>query len=311
MVTPPTLLIGDSTIRDVESVDKDGLEVNINGGAKTGHIKNLLAKMDEHSYGDIIVHVGTNDCSTKYPLENIMDNMAAIVDLAKHVSVTGHVTLSGACPRTDKPPAADKGVLFNEKVKQLAEDTGCVYVPHTDNFTCKNGEVNDELLLIDGLHLSALGTQRLLKNLKIDGKATCKRSKREQSAPAQYNTAWTQSSRRRDSDVRAPQSRFTGHRAAGTANATAGAPRRHDSGAGRAGHTGAHFYPGRSTHTNNVSPSRPHGSQRDYRGTSYDYCDFCGETNHVTSSCKYKQPIKCYDCSKYGHKSKFCHEYRH
>ena len=165
--TLPALLIGDSTIRDVASSDSNVLDVNINGGAKTGHIKNLLQNMSKDSFGDVLVHVGTNDCSTKFPLDNIMDNMTAIVDLAKHVSATGHITLSSACPRTDKPAAAEKGRTFNEKLQQLAADTGCVYVSHADNFTCKNGDVNDELLSLDGLHLSVLGTQRLLKKLAV------------------------------------------------------------------------------------------------------------------------------------------------
>ena len=72
--------------------------------------------------------------------------------------------------RTDLVKAA-KVKEVNTRLKQLAESTGCIYIQHNDNFLFHNGEVNDDLLSIDGLHLSALGTTRLIKNLGLSAVA--------------------------------------------------------------------------------------------------------------------------------------------
>ena len=57
-------------------------------------------------------------------------------------------------------------------MKSIAEETGCLFVNNQDNFLCRNGDINEELLSIDGLHLSKLGTERLINNLKL-AKRTC------------------------------------------------------------------------------------------------------------------------------------------
>ena len=84
--------------------------------------------MKEDSYGDVLVHVGTNDCLTKFPVEKICENLKDIVTQAKRVSRTGCVTLSSITPRTDNPSAAAKGSKVNEGMKRVAEETLCVFV---------------------------------------------------------------------------------------------------------------------------------------------------------------------------------------
>ena len=162
----PTLLIGASTIRDIACTDQNGLYIISRGGAKTGDILKCLKEMKDSSYGDVIVHVGTNDCSTKFPVEKICENLTNIVTQAKRVSRTGCVTLSSITPRIDNPSAAAKSGEVNDGMKRVAEESGCVFANNQDNFLCRNGEINKELLLLDGLHLSKLGTERLIKQLK-------------------------------------------------------------------------------------------------------------------------------------------------
>ena len=35
-------------------------------------------------------------------------------------------------------------------------------------------------------------------------------------------------------------------------------------------------------------------------------CWFCGETNHVSTTCRFGGPINCHTCGISGHKKKFC-----
>ena len=98
---PPRLIIGDSTIRDVVSTDSSCLLVNSKGGAKTGDILSILKKTKSSTHSDIIIHVGTNDTATEFPTEKITEDLSQIMDVAKDKSATGHIVISGICPRTD------------------------------------------------------------------------------------------------------------------------------------------------------------------------------------------------------------------
>ena len=41
--------------------------------------------------------------------------------------------------------------------------------------------------------------------------------------------------------------------------------------------------------------------------TNTSSCDFCGESNHTTKSCKHGKPIHCHGCGQSGHKAKLCY----
>ena len=163
----PTLLIGDSTIRDVIAKEKDTIRITARGGGKTNDILSMLKKMTTKSFADVIVHVGTNDTSTKFPTDKIIENMSQIMDTAKHISVTGHVTISGICPRTDNSDAALKGNDVCDRVQQICADKGCIFVDHRDTFLTRNGDTIEELLLIDGLHLSSPGTKKTASESEV------------------------------------------------------------------------------------------------------------------------------------------------
>ena len=87
----PNLLIGDSIIRDVACTDPKALHIVSRGGAKTGDILQSLRKMKTDSFGDVILHVGTNDCSTKFPVEKIGNNICDFEGIRQYDSSdTGH-----------------------------------------------------------------------------------------------------------------------------------------------------------------------------------------------------------------------------
>ena len=150
----PNLLIGASSIRYIIS----------RGGAKTGDVLKILKETNTDAYADVTIHVGTNDCATKFPVEKIADNISELSDQAKRVSRSGCVAFSSITPRIDNVAAAEKGLVVNEKMKSIAGETGCLFVNNQDNFLCRNGDMNEELLSIDGLHLSKLGTERIIKS---------------------------------------------------------------------------------------------------------------------------------------------------
>ena len=105
----PDLLIRSSINRDVVSDDDNKLLVKSHGGAKTHDILKMLTKMKSDEYGDIYIHIASNDCATKKPVPEIVENMDNIIVATKRVSSSGHVTISGICPRTDDTTASARG----------------------------------------------------------------------------------------------------------------------------------------------------------------------------------------------------------
>ena len=164
----PALLIGDSMVREMHSLDEKDIHIISQGGAKTGNIRQTLAKTKTDSHGDIFVHVGTNDCSTKFPVDKIKHNVRNIILESKRVSVTGCITLSAVCPRYDNLDAAAKSKEVNECIESLAVEEGCTYISHDNHFHYQNGDLNKDLYMLDGLHLSDSGSKRLLANMSLD-----------------------------------------------------------------------------------------------------------------------------------------------
>ena len=111
-----------------------------------GDMREMTKKMTTKSFADVIVHVGTNYTSTKFPMDKIIENMSQIMDTAKHISVTGHVTISGICPRTDNNDAALKRNDVCDRVQQICADKGCIFVDHRDTFLTRSGDTIEELL---------------------------------------------------------------------------------------------------------------------------------------------------------------------
>ena len=50
---------------------------------------------------------------------------------------------------------------------------------------------------------------------------------------------------------------------------------------------------------------------QDYRNdSSRNYCEMCGEENHTTQQCRFRDLVNCHSCQRFGHKMKFCNWYR-
>ena len=308
----PNPLIGDSTIRDVACTDPSALHiVSRAGGAKTGDILQSLRKMKTDTFGDVMIHVGTNDCCTKFPTQKIGNNICDIVSQAKRVSTTGHVTLSSITPRSDNKNAADKGDTVNTVMESIAGESGCLFVNHHDNFLCRNGDIIDEMLTIDGLHLSKKGTIRLIENLKLQSAACCRigmsarpGGETQLATPAAKPT-WP-------GNTQAPweaRRQLVRHPPQRTQSSTPGGDPRVRS------FPGGDRRPARRDDGRRAGQAGRNHNPFDRKATAYNdsmntrYCNFCGEENHRDGVCRFGMPVKCFLCHHEGHKQKFCNLY--
>ena len=313
----PGLLIGDSCIRDIKSCGVTHLSVHIHRGAKTCDTLKTLKAMPSNSASDIITHVGTNDSATKLPIDKIMDNYVQIITECKRVSTTGHITVSALCPRADDDNASTRGREINEQLQSLASDQACVYSSHDGNFRLQNGEANTALLHpIDRLHLSQQGVCELLKNLKLEGLASCS-LQRSPTAPRPQNKSRPQKAApnkpQRTSDVgkRMPLANPKS-RPATPQNYKHG--RNHEHRISQNGTYRNNQVSHEAAWSRSRDASRSHDTSRNTyqpQGSAHNdiRCYFCSERGHTHLQCGYKRYVKCLNCGGFGHKSKFCRNY--
>ena len=326
----PDLLIGSSILRDLVSNDLKTLVIKSHGGSKTYDILKILNKMKNNEFGDIIIQIGSNDCATKKPVQEIIENFDKIIEAAKQVSSTGHVTLGGICPRTDDGDAAARGTEINSRLQQLAEARGCVHVDHSGTFLLRNGEVNTACLLLDGLHLSEAGSKALLNNLKLSSKAFVRlgrgirdrRPSRPSSSPHHPQQHGTGGAEHRSS--------LTGHFDHGRSTPRNvwgpshhhDQPRTHHSQPPRRDHTKdqrSNAYRGRAYREGergesrsfvNKENSHPDSSERwqspNESRVRQPRCWYCNERGHTYRQCHHGDYVECRDCGQLGHKSKHC-----
>ena len=165
-------------------------------------------------------------------------------------------------------------------------------------FLCRNGDTNEELVSLDGLHLSKLGTERLIGNLKLT-MACCRIGRTSQPG----------------GEPQRSQPRATPHGGA-TSRGAHGPPAQKPATANPTRH---------ERHFRNKPPSLPRYRRSDQRNSfipsdtpsdpkinnsQIKYCMFCGESNHRNHVCRFGMPVTCFRCHREGHKEKFCEYYR-
>ena len=175
-----TLLIGDSLIHDVVPTD-DSLTVDSTGGAYINTIKKKLRAIKQRKYESIVLVIGTNDASTKHTPEKICTDFKALISKAKSVATS--VTVSSIPPRDDNRVEAGKLEHLNGLLMPIANEENVKFANHDTNFKYRDNTVDASLLLVDKLHLSAAGVNKLLSNLGLSSKAKAKLGNQQRTQP--------------------------------------------------------------------------------------------------------------------------------
>ena len=128
-----TLLIGDSTIRDIDETKLNETKVVAVSGASSKNLIDNLNSEADSSYDKVKVVIGSNDCNkhtSNEPVQPILDNIKVIVHKAK--TMADEVTISNVRPRLDKKN--DCVELLNSGIQALCEEEKVTYVNNTPSF---------------------------------------------------------------------------------------------------------------------------------------------------------------------------------
>ena len=172
-----TLLITDSLGRDIVSTCNE-LTVYSEGGANFSTLCKYLKKI-KRSYSDLYIVCGTNNCASKKTVEKITDDCKKLLTEAKKHAKNVHI--ASVLPRKDTKQSAEEKKTLKEKIDTFnqilvvtSQQMNVKYINNDNNFKYRDDTCDEQLLGVDGLHLSAAGVKRLLENLSLTDKAKCK-----------------------------------------------------------------------------------------------------------------------------------------
>ena len=165
-----TLLIGDSLLRSMKSKSEE-LEVTCHSGAKLTDVIKCLKKLNpkRQKYANLYLVCGTNDTTTKKGADKICDDFKSVLQVAKEKSENVH--LCSILPRADEKADLGKIDNLNRLLMTTATETQVQFIDNDKNFRFQDGTVDELTLTVtDKLHLSAVGCQRLLQNMRLQDK---------------------------------------------------------------------------------------------------------------------------------------------
>ena len=121
----PTLLIGDSLIRDIDQTKLEKTVVKSKSGAKIKDIAGKLSQ-DNNKCKKIIVCVGTNNCSEILDIDTLTQHINELLEIAaERVSCVADIVKSSIPPRTDNIDRQFEEL--NTIIQDISTKTGAHY----------------------------------------------------------------------------------------------------------------------------------------------------------------------------------------
>ena len=235
-------------------------------------------KQPKNVFKDIVLHVGSNDCSDSVDVKAILGQYNELIDLAAAaVTDTGTVRVSSVCPRSN-PETQARIDTFNSGLSELCQNRNIQFIDNDDNFKTRNGSSNYALIAKDGIHLNASGTAVLAKNLDINIQFKKDNSKKKQAVnnnatqvnrlPSfQPNQATVRKSHKQINDDKLKQ------------------PKKH---------------------VQNNKKYQQQVADQPKTLSEQPLCDFCGVTGHMSKACRFGSVVTCYLCGEKKHKANRC-----
>ncbi|XP_070556686.1 uncharacterized protein [Ptychodera flava] len=327
---PLTLFIGDSIVRDVTEGTSDSKVICLPGTTIDQlrmHLHSTCA--DKLRPNEIVIEVGTVDCSMIKDPDSILADYKLLLKEAKQIS-NGKVTVLSICPRVDDTAVQSIVDEVNHLLSTLCERERCCFIDNDSFFRYRNNEIVSSLLLRDGVHLSYAGVDLLLRNGNLTSLFLTKRkSSRPTSSVPVYNSGkYRYRFTSRDSGSTQTwrpwsqrQGEFRSQRF--VSQDQRDEVRRHPPDAPRPGYA-TRFprnapRPGNATRFPHDGPrpgyaTRPldrdwHDINSQFQTTSTNRrvrCYLCGEEGHIQRVCRHGVSIRCWNCGSLGHKQKSC-----
>jgi lysophospholipase L1-like esterase len=152
-----TAFVGDSLTEhgDWQALLPGQNVINFGVGGNTTH--DLLDRLDEvvdAGPSTVVVEIGTNDFAWRLPLEQVAQNIEAILAALREKLPEAKLVMQSILPR--QPEYAHVVRSVNEQIERYAATVSCLYVDLWPALADANGGLRPEFTT-DGLHLTDAG----------------------------------------------------------------------------------------------------------------------------------------------------------
>ena len=287
------LLIGGSLLRRGARKKLVETDVKSVGNSLIGDATRTISNITD-SYNNITLVVGGNDCDKPSPpsAESVRHDFEELINTS--LSKSKSVTVCGISPRVTTEEIKGTISSVNAELVALCEEKENVtFVDIDPMFKLSDGSFNDGYLMGDGVHLTdkALNKIALKLNLRMKDKDGGCVTDRMQMGASYGDESWltvpsylTGQTKNMQSQPNANvQTSSEGWKTVNyhtTKGQGLGVKRRPVSYAGVVSHT------------------------------TSSWCYNCGESGHISNSCRFNSAVECHKCHRLGHKQKLCHLYK-
>lgn len=291
--SPESLIIGDSIIKGINPNGLVNTDVECLTGGTIAKIKDHLHdKKDIQNLQTMIIHVGTNDCTTDNDVDDAVKSYGDMLESITKKAPGVEIFISTVCPRADEDGKHQGRVdKLNSNLKTLGHNHGCKIIDNDRNFKLSNQEPDEGSLNGSKLHLNDHGTRKLLNNFHKAHPIIKKRD------TAKTNDAERQHKIQRRHEM----DEFNDHGQQGQRPRQGQQPRqgqRHEQRQQRQNQRRYTTPDSSAHHYRQSNRFGNHGNRPAYgRG-----CYYCGEQNHQKKNCRHGKPVLCYSCGQLGHK---------
>ena len=306
------LLIGDSALQAIDPKKLVKTQVVVKPSSRVADISKHLDECSD-TYSKIIVQAGSTECTDEdLDQESVITAYKELIEKAKtKVMSAADVTVSSILPRTDSVDNMARIERINSCLCNAARTAGVIFTDSHQSFKLEGGVVCDFFLKDDGIQLTDLGTQQLVKSLKLSVKAGYEKNVCRSSPTSNYARPHRKEGNTDDPQREQPSQDWQFQRR----ERTQGSRKHHNS---RSNYTrGPRERPGDLPVNRHGERFKPLSSTQDdrtpwsttrqwhHRQMNEKVCGFCGEDNHQEDRCKWGEPIACNSCGGLGHKAKF------
>ena len=151
------------------------------GTTEDSHVDFLNLMIDEaaktHTINEIVIVGGTTKTMGDATTDDVRNEVSRLLRTAK--SAAPSVKLSSVIPTKRRTTDIQRRNTLNDQLRATCEENNATFVDNDNNFTFRNGAVDNAAFANDGLHLSDSGVDRLVSNLGLPPRSSV-RNKRQQ-----------------------------------------------------------------------------------------------------------------------------------
>ena len=177
-----TLLVGNSLLRDVHFDGPDNrsqIRVVKKSGATFKEIEQMIDEAAKtHTINEIVIVGGTTETMGDATADDVRNEVSRLLRTAK--SAAPSVKLSSVIPTKRRTTDIQRRNTLNDQLRATCEENNATFVDNDNNFTFRNGAVDNAAFANDGLHLSDSGVDRLMSNLGLPPRSSVRNKPQQQ-----------------------------------------------------------------------------------------------------------------------------------